>query len=722
MSFDDDLKKRMALAQQQGWSQDEINRSAMIEKALNARQQQQQQVQATQAAKAKQPSGLKKFLVNAGAIAANTALGVGGVALAPVSGGASLAGAFAGGAGVEALRRKMLGEKQSVGSSLFEGALNAVPVVGAVRNAKNAAQLAKGGVELAQAANDTKKVVDATRRTAEIVPKKQAFTSNVQDAFKPGGADTNVISRKGNAVRGNAQGIYPGAKVGADELGVTQSTNLNKSVDEVLRSRGFSAKLFPKSTASKLGVVEQERTKIGQQIGDTLAKNNQAVTPEMQSKLADSIHAKLSQVADFNPDLKSHRDLFNTMIKQVDSPDLLGVEKGRRNVDQIAKSAFKESDSTSQFKARVAEAIRHGVDEFITGAVPTSKPLKSQYSKLIEAEKYMRKASAENVNVVAGLKGGAIPSASARSTVGKLGQGAKDLAGLGLQNTGRIISAPAAKQAGAQIGLHAIAGRPSITGETTPVPAGPDPNAPVDLAAAGLDPNSPDTQVVDYALQNGASDFNSVADMFKQSDAAGQPGASDGQSGYSSKDLFQAAIQAYQAGDAKSSDQLLQLAQYAQKSEADTAKSSGGGGPNITKVTAQQYGLAKSGSGALQQLSQMIQGDPNVITRTATPGRGLPIVGGFVSNAAHTGSYDAVGYNIADTILRLRTGAQANESEVKKLQTQIMPRAGDSQQTIQTKLAQINEIFSGVLTTAQNPGATDPFEQLMSQMQPQGAY
>jgi len=43
MAFIDDLKKRMALAKQQGWSDDEIQRSALIERAQETRRTQEAQ-------------------------------------------------------------------------------------------------------------------------------------------------------------------------------------------------------------------------------------------------------------------------------------------------------------------------------------------------------------------------------------------------------------------------------------------------------------------------------------------------------------------------------------------------------------------------------------------------------------------------------------------------------------------------------------------------------
>lgn len=185
--FEDELKRRMALAQQQGWDPKEIQRSALIERAVHNQQAQQQQ-QTQQQAPAEKPkaSGLKRFLVNTGALIGETGVGIAGALAAPVTGGASIAGAFAGGAGIEALRRKMLGEQQSLGGSAVEGALTAIPVVGAAGRAFKAGRAAK----------DVKEVVQATDRTATIAPKlisKQAPGMTTADAFNaPGRGSKNV--------------------------------------------------------------------------------------------------------------------------------------------------------------------------------------------------------------------------------------------------------------------------------------------------------------------------------------------------------------------------------------------------------------------------------------------------------------------------------------------------------------------------------------------------
>lgn len=139
------------------------------------------------------------------------------------------------------------------------------------------------------------------------------------------------------------------------------------------------------------------------------------------------------------------------------------------------------------------------------------------------------------------------------------------------------------------------------------------------------------------------------------------------------------------------------------------------GTSQVGKVTAQQFGLAQSGMQSLMNLANLIQQNPSVISRTATPGRKLPIVGGYISQAAGVGEYDALAFNVADALLRLRTGAQANESEIRNVQSQLMPRAGDSQATIQRKLNTLYDVFNAIVAQAGQQGGITLEDILMQQ-------
>lgn len=113
---------------------------------------------------------------------------------------------------------------------------------------------------------------------------------------------------------------------------------------------------------------------------------------------------------------------------------------------------------------------------------------------------------------------------------------------------------------------------------------------------------------------------------------------------------------------------------------------------------------------SLEDLKTLLEQDPGALSRSAMPGRKLPILGGYISNAVGTGDFDAIGYNIADTLLRIRTGAQANESEIRNLQSQIMPRAGDSPDTIRTKLRQLTQAYQNILSLAGDSNLSTPTE------------
>lgn len=111
------------------------------------------------------------------------------------------------------------------------------------------------------------------------------------------------------------------------------------------------------------------------------------------------------------------------------------------------------------------------------------------------------------------------------------------------------------------------------------------------------------------------------------------------------------------------------------------------------KANAQQIGAAQSGVMALQQLSGMLGGGSGTLNKTAVPGQGLPIAGGFLENVLGTGQYNAAAKNLMDAIARIRTGAAMTKSE-ERMYSQMLPRAGEDPETIRAKLQQLYGILS----------------------------
>jgi len=123
------------------------------------------------------------------------------------------------------------------------------------------------------------------------------------------------------------------------------------------------------------------------------------------------------------------------------------------------------------------------------------------------------------------------------------------------------------------------------------------------------------------------------------------------------------------------------------------------------RPSSQQYALATSGSSALQSLASQLSQDEGVLTRTAVPGQNLPIIGGLISNIAGTGEYKATAQNVLDALARARTGAAMTKQE-EAFYERMLPRAGDSEQTVQSKIATLQEAFAPFLNYT-GTGTTD---------------
>lgn len=123
------------------------------------------------------------------------------------------------------------------------------------------------------------------------------------------------------------------------------------------------------------------------------------------------------------------------------------------------------------------------------------------------------------------------------------------------------------------------------------------------------------------------------------------------------------------------------------------------------KVSAQQHGLAKSGTEALATLSQMLDQSPDILNKTAIPGQDLPLIGGLISNLAGTGEYQATSSNVLDALARARTGA-AMTSQEEAFYKRLLPRAGDSEGTKQRKLSQLYQDFQPFMGSQNNQGTS----------------
>lgn len=770
---EEERKRRMDWGKSQGLDDATIQKYELIAKVQQQNQQRQAQAQSTPQKQG--PSTLKKVLVNGGALVGSLGAGAAAVLAAPVTGGASIAGGFAAGAGIEALRRKALGEKQSLGASALEGGLTILP--GAAKGIKALSGAAKAGTSVEKKAL-TESILKSrgipvkySSSTSTGVGKPQVAnkllvnptTGQVADAAKElsakGYKTTGQVSTKSDllgrpkapvvTMTGNRTTV-PLSQTGKTERGIiktpdTFATKVTPVANDANKEKNLLKQLITPSQKAQEG--NTVTTKLGQNLSkqSTIAPTSTIGSASQQNKLvrlaqqepllAGSSNRKFQNVEKV---IANHTDAVDTLLKgvkqTVPASDLqkglatasaaitdpseakafqnvlgriqkaignktsysaLDINEARRVINKELGSVERKTQMGSTLTAldRALQDAHGSFTEALNKLAPKEvggqvKDLNSRISTFIKGQPEFKKKS-ESADLL-GMRGQLVPKIP---VIKPLLEGATDIAGRGVSKAGRALSTPLGQQAQVvPFNLAAMGGGtqaqptqlPSNIGDVFPNAQHPDEVALNQIAAAGIT----DPQEMFDALSGQGKYAQTTPEQATPSRSAQYADLAD---------------KALQQGDLKTAKSLMDFATTAAALEKSTKAASGGaGGPNITKVTAQQYGLAQSGQGAVQQLKGILQQDPGVLDRARTPGRGIDLlgIGGSISNAAGTGKFDAVGYNIADSILRLRTGATANESEVRKLQAQIMPRPGDSPETINTKLAQIDQIFNGVLDVA----------------------
>ena len=149
-------------------------------------------------------------------------------------------------------------------------------------------------------------------------------------------------------------------------------------------------------------------------------------------------------------------------------------------------------------------------------------------------------------------------------------------------------------------------------------------------------------------------------------------------------------------GGAKDEDikQAFMLSMLANPKQASTLKTiyefgfAGKDGKPKTVTAAQRGDLAKAGKRGLATVKQELKKDPNVVVKQLIPGT-------YLSRQFDSGLFRTI-----EALLRLRTGAAAPESEVRRYMKQIGPRFGDSPEVIQTKLNDLEAAFNDALESS----------------------
>jgi hypothetical protein len=122
----------------------------------------------------------------------------------------------------------------------------------------------------------------------------------------------------------------------------------------------------------------------------------------------------------------------------------------------------------------------------------------------------------------------------------------------------------------------------------------------------------------------------------------------------------------------------------------------------------QQQNNALSGLSDIQNIQNMLAKDPSIAVKDSIPG------GSVAHRLTGTTDYEAAKQNVVDVISRLRSGAAITEGEAKRYMS-LLPQAGDSAQSANTKLSRLAELLNGFASP--QPASNGDLASVLSEMQ-----
>lgn len=173
--------------------------------------------------------------------------------------------------------------------------------------------------------------------------------------------------------------------------------------------------------------------------------------------------------------------------------------------------------------------------------------------------------------------------------------------------------------------------------------------------------------------------------------------------GHTPEEHYQAYMMARANGDTQAAKQILQdyNAETAYQKSRGTTKA-----PTATQAKLQWQ--AQTGIRGIEEMQKMLDADPNILAKSfLTPGK------------LASRQYEAAALRAAESILRIQTGAQARQDEIKRYAEAYLPWFGDDAATIQYKLSQLQQDYQGLLNISNSQddtSSTDP-NQLLPEIQ-----
>lgn len=611
--------------------------------------------------------------------------GAAGIALAPFTGGGSLAllglGALGGAAGKVA-ENKLEGQGafNNPGQIALEGLFGAG---GGALTALKGARAAKAAVTADQA------VASGGADTALNVGEKALQVPTVSSVV-PKTSIQQRIANTSEALKGEARGIKPGVSVPGTSKKLTgqSADNINAYID----SLGGA-----KSAHRQYRTVQQDLQTTGEKIGQLVAQHDRAVAPTDLTTIAGKAADKAKNALGFNPEDQVIADI-KTQLGGAKS--LSELKQIRGNLDEALQNFYKqtERDSSTTATMKVVKGYRDGIDKVLTDSIPGFKDVNTRYATGLKAsEQLLNAANPKGLRffgIQTGVGGEGLQAAKdlAGRAVGKVANVVPGSEGLASKSAGNVMSLikPVARQEAIHAGGNLALGRGAF---------GPQPNT--DLGLSPDETAQRQQQASENLLMALTPEQRTQLATEQGAGAGGAAGGADASGGGTNEISYEQLLQLVNS-DPKHADTYLALYKAQPSLNGASAKP-------LSASAATSVSNAETGIRGISDLVSMMQQDPSVVKRTLVPGRGL--FGGIIGNAVKTNGFDAARQQVVDVIARLRTGAAISKSEETRF-LKFLPQPFDSPTVAQQKLGYLERQFQRV--AAADPSAANEIQQVFN--------
>lgn len=498
-----------------------------------------------------------------------------------------------------------------------------------------------GGVFSAPPIRGAKALYGAGKALTTGAGKTAAKEAAEQALVGPG-----MLSKVGAGLRGGARGVETGVKVGGARLAPSRAKEINEFIEGTIKAKG----LTPSKQAESVEKFIASQNDI---LTGALEASNRALTKTEKNAISKGLAKKFQQEV-LSPTPSQQRILNDLTTRVGQTKDVKQLDDLRKLIDQQINFS-RNTASPDTAAEQVYKLFRSGLTDEVAGRAGGVKNIKTNLSKAFDAQDLLLQKSTGGFGQ-AQTSVGTIPiprqlgqaaQASAGKLAGRLGRTPKIASPLGI--TGR------------QLGAEAVS---ELTETQQPQS--------LEASIASTMP----TTIMPTNSSMGTS-YNTEPQM---------------SSPYSSQRIGNALMQALTVGDQPAIEQLSQMYELAQTMEASQQ-------PAQTELTSSQATRAAAAQNALLDIPLIEQAiDTNLLGAS----KALPFASSSLGRRVlGTENLDAALFNIADNILRARSGAAAPEAEVQRFVDTFLPGPLDSDEAKKFKLERAVRELQGYVNPQQ---------------------